>query len=493
MPVCFAPVAFSPGHLRAVGWDDIGRMYVRRDRVQDCCVLTCHCPVRARQNPETVQPGKRRSTTSHPAPETPGEHKRHEPALTKTHNEECLTRCHSGAAVDTFLGPNTCDEIPGVGCRQPWCSLSISLALFIRGGGVVLTVHALWSSSSGFGVDLVTIPFFHHQHFPKPTRRFQVTTLENKNTHEQQQHNMSGRSDLEKAQIFCRDNPKSPLCNDVPGFYEYRVDLGPNAAFLGIFGASLAAFTLILVLGYLGRVLSWHNPWDENGFMIQICCLTIGPAFMAAGCYLCLRRIVSAFGPENSRLPPEYYTRIFIPCDVVSLVLQAVGGAMAATAAHNHDSADLGSDIMIAGLAFQVATMLGFITAASDFAVGTYRRYRAQGASALCRGRRARADAAHAAVQALPRRAVRLPRCSSCGGAPFVVAELSEGWTGPVMADQGMFVGFEGVLNCRRAVLALNLFHPWHLRQGAVDVGGGLKGAGACAGRRGLRQRTRGV
>jgi hypothetical protein len=26
--------------------------------------------------------------------------------------------------------------------------------------------------------------------------------------------------------------------------------------------------------------------------------------------YLCLRRIVSAFGPENSRLPPEYYTRI---------------------------------------------------------------------------------------------------------------------------------------------------------------------------------------
>lgn len=146
--------------------------------------------------------------------------------------------------------------------------------------------------------------------------------------------NMSSRSALENAQIFCRDNPKSPLCNDVPGFYEYRIDLAPNAAFLGIFGASLVAYTLILivtrrgvafnvavilgliceVLGYLGRILSWHNPWDENGFMIQICCLTIGPAFMAAGCYLCLRRIVSAFGPENSRLPPEYYTRIVSAC-----------------------------------------------------------------------------------------------------------------------------------------------------------------------------------
>lgn len=141
---------------------------------------------------------------------------------------------------------------------------------------------------------------------------------------------MTNRTALADAQLFCRDNPKNPLCDDVPNFYEYRLDLAPNAAFLGIFGASLIAYTVILivtrrgvafnialllgliceVLGYLGRILSWHNPWDENGFMIQICCLTIGPAFMAAGCYLCLRRIVSAFGPENSRLPPEYYTRI---------------------------------------------------------------------------------------------------------------------------------------------------------------------------------------
>jgi hypothetical protein len=59
--------------------------------------------------------------------------------------------------------------------------------------------------------------------------------------------------------------------------------------------------------------LSWQNRWSENGFLVQICCLTIGPAFMAAGVYLCLRRIVSAFGPENSRLPPEYYTRIVSP------------------------------------------------------------------------------------------------------------------------------------------------------------------------------------
>jgi hypothetical protein len=120
------------------------------------------------------------------------------------------------------------------------------------------------------------------------------------------------------------------MFSEYTGFYEYAVDLAPNAAFLAIFSVSLLGFfgvwiatrrgtafnvAMILgliceILGYVGRILSWTDPWYENGFLMQICCLTIGPAFMAAGLYLCLRRIVSAFGSENSRLAPEYYTRI---------------------------------------------------------------------------------------------------------------------------------------------------------------------------------------
>lgn len=133
-----------------------------------------------------------------------------------------------------------------------------------------------------------------------------------------------------EAETYCLNNPTAAGCEHVKSFYMYHVDLAPNAAFLGIFGASLVAYAATLavtrtgtafsvalmlgliceVLGYAGRVISSHNPWDENGFLIQICCLTIGPAFMAAGVYLCLRRIVAAFGPENSRIPPAYYTRI---------------------------------------------------------------------------------------------------------------------------------------------------------------------------------------
>ncbi|KAG6022639.1 hypothetical protein E4U41_002216, partial [Claviceps citrina] len=195
---------------------------------------------------------------------------------------------------------------------------------------------------------------------------------------------------------FCLDNPSSQRCDNVPSYYEYRPDVVPNAVFLGLYALSLVGFAatwaltrragvfngaLILglaceVLGYAGRVISSDNPWEQGGFMVQICFLTIGPAFMAAGCYLCLKRIVTAFGAESSRLRPEWYTWIFIPCDIISLVLQATGGALASIAVQDHESPDDGSNIMLAGLAFQVFTGMAFITASLDFALRLRRRHR---------------------------------------------------------------------------------------------------------------------
>ncbi len=128
----------------------------------------------------------------------------------------------------------------------------------------------------------------------------------------------------------CLNDPSLPICDSVPSFYGYRISIAANAAFLALFSLSLLAYIatyaatrrglaflvalslglLCEIIGYAGRIMSWQNQWTETGFLMQICCLTIGPAYMAAGIYLCLRRIVYAFGPENSRIPPEYYTRI---------------------------------------------------------------------------------------------------------------------------------------------------------------------------------------
>lgn len=54
-------------------------------------------------------------------------------------------------------------------------------------------------------------------------------------------------------------------------------------------------------------------------------------------------------------------------CDFISLLLQAAGGAIAASG-DDKKSTDLGVNIMIAGLVFQVVSLLLFIGLCADFA-----------------------------------------------------------------------------------------------------------------------------
>lgn len=110
--------------------------------------------------------------------------------------------------------------------------------------------------------------------------------------------------------------------------------------------------------GYVGRILMHWNPWSEAAFKLQIVCLVLAPTFIAAGVYLTLKHIVLALGPKHSRLKPRLFTWIFISCDIGSLILQAAGGGVAAAAGKfNQDLLKMGDDIIISGIAFQVATM----------------------------------------------------------------------------------------------------------------------------------------
>lgn len=57
---------------------------------------------------------------------------------------------------------------------------------------------------------------------------------------------------------------------------------------------------------------------------------------------------------------------MFIPCDIVSLILQAVGGAFSATGSTKKD-VDTGVDISLAGLIFQVITLVLFCVLFADY------------------------------------------------------------------------------------------------------------------------------
>jgi len=85
---------------------------------------------------------------------------------------------------------------------------------------------------------------------------------------------------------------------------------------------------------------------------------------------LCLSRIVHIYSASTSRIRPKYYTYVFISCDLVSLILQGAGGGIAATAATQDQSQiNLGTNIMIGGLSFQVFSLLLFMALCADFAL----------------------------------------------------------------------------------------------------------------------------
>lgn len=98
----------------------------------------------------------------------------------------------------------------------------------------------------------------------------------------------------------------------------------------------------------------------------------MGPAFFTAAIYLCLGRVVAIYGEEFSRLKPKTYVYIFVTADVVSLVLQAAGGAVTSIA--DEDSLrDSGIDITIAGLVFQVVSLLVFSILGVEYGIRTIR------------------------------------------------------------------------------------------------------------------------
>lgn len=132
---------------------------------------------------------------------------------------------------------------------------------------------------------------------------------------------------------------------------DYIPSLGGNAFFAGLFGLFLAihifqgiryktwgymaAMCLGLtgeVVGYIGRIMIHNSPFDNNAFLTYLVCLTISPALLSAGIYLCLSRIVVVYGANLSRFKPGTYTIVFCSFDFISLLLQAIGGAIASVA-----------------------------------------------------------------------------------------------------------------------------------------------------------------
>lgn len=252
--------------------------------------------------------------------------------------------------------------------------------------------------------------------------------------------------------------------------YGYYPSLGANAFFVAFFALCLIlqlsfgiwaktwtymiALTLGCVaeaVGYAGRVMMNNDPFSEVGFNLQICLLIIAPAFVSAGIYLTLKHIVISFGESWSRLRPAWYTYIFITGDIISLVLQGAGGGIAATADDGSSLLDVGTNLMIAGVIFQVVILAIFALLTAEYAFRTHKRrdQLSSEAMALFHSTRFRLFC-FAIITAFIGIFVRCV---------YRIPELTGGWRSELMRNEVEFIVLEGVMIVI-SVAALTIFHP---------------------------------
>lgn len=249
----------------------------------------------------------------------------------------------------------------------------------------------------------------------------------------------------------------------------YPPNLVINIIFMGVFGTSLVChlvqgwraktWTFMAamclgsnseVIGYLGRVLMHSNPYRLSTFLVQIIFLTQGPAFYAAGLYLCLSRLVIVYGEDLSRIKPINYTRFFMTCDAISLSLQGAGGGVAASAT-TMSSMTLGNRLMLVGLIFQIVVLAIFAICCADFAFRVHKfpsrknqAFQKLRSSARFRGFLVAVVVCFTTISI---------RCI------YRVIELGGGWNNSLMRKEVPFIFLEsGMITI--AVYCFILFHP---------------------------------
>ncbi|KAK9476635.1 RTA1 like protein-domain-containing protein [Lipomyces japonicus] len=225
----------------------------------------------------------------------------------------------------------------------------------------------------------------------------------------------------------------------------------------------LNIFTILELLGYIGRTISSKQPDAYSPFVMQIVCLTFAPAFFMAGIYNLLAQCVVVWGIGNSIVKPWNYSKVFIGLDILSIILQAGGGGYAGSA--NDDAGvQTGSHIMIGGLAFQVLCTFVFAVTCFVYYIKARKSFirnktSPEFVSALFLG-----HSKFARIRSARRTYVFLIGISIGVLLVFIrsvyrVIELAGGWTGYLMVHEVYFLVLDGLMVGIAAIISV-VFYP---------------------------------
>jgi hypothetical protein len=205
--------------------------------------------------------------------------------------------------------------------------------------------------------------------------------------------------------------------------------------------------------GYIGRIQLHANPFNQSAFRLQICAIILAPTLLCIAIYVTLKHAVLSLNPALSRVRPRLYPLIFVPADVSCLILQAIGGGVAAVASGNNASLLLAGDrVIIAGIVLQVVVLGAFGALSIDYFVRVRRWIAASSSSISGDGD---VDAAQQRDEA---RALwsdkRFQRFFYAVAGAYVgifirciyrIAEMAGGWGSTIMRDEPSFIVLEGL------------------------------------------------
>ncbi|KAJ9623768.1 hypothetical protein H2204_011060 [Knufia peltigerae] len=124
---------------------------------------------------------------------------------------------------------------------------------------------------------------------------------------------------------------------------------------------------LISTVGWVVRILSVRNDTSIPLYATSASLIVISPIFVCASLYLLLTRLIRATlpnGPAQSffGIKPSWMGRLFITSDVFSFLTQCSGSGIASSGNWEGNLKDVGTNVLLVGLALQLATFTVFLT-----------------------------------------------------------------------------------------------------------------------------------
>ncbi|KAI0078295.1 RTA1-domain-containing protein [Panus rudis PR-1116 ss-1] len=222
--------------------------------------------------------------------------------------------------------------------------------------------------------------------------------------------------------------------------------------------------TVAELIGWSARLWSSKNPPLVTPYLMQITTTIIAPTPLIAANFIILGRLINGLGSCYSRLSSKWYLIVFTSCDLIALVVQAVGGAQASVAANDKKDPTQGGNVMLGGIAFQLVAVVMYMVLASEFVLRfLYNR-------PLREAPRGKNNVPHS-WDALDWR-IQLAFISlAFSGVCLLIRsiyrtiELADGWFGTIISTQIYFNVLDGAMIVL-ATYTMNIFHPGILLRG---------------------------